>query len=558
MPAPVADRRGSDSNWARRLTTFGRALRATCIGYTAALGAVALVSLLIGFVLGRVNLANSSMLYLMAVLATAVGFGRGPAVFASVAAFLTFDWFFVEPLHEWSVASPEEWVSLLLFLLSAIITGQLAADQRQRAREAQQREREAVVLYDVVRVVGEQDLEEALGTVAERLCEELGLAAGAVELLEPDGRALRIAAGEDAALKLLQAGMFAPDHVLDTAARGVRGRHRPGRWIRLVSPTRRASGDRLLPRDRLHLVPVRADDRRVAALLLVSRPNAPSFDAATDRLLSAVGAQLGLAIERVRLRREATEAEILRRTDELRRALLNAVSHDLRTPLASIMASAGSLQQEDVVWSEEERREFARVIVDEVQRLNRIVGNLLDLSRIEGGSLRPQKGWYDVSALVDEVLARLRPVTARHRVSAHTPDGLPALLLDYVEIDQVLSNLVENATKYAPDGSEIDVLVHRANGEVRVAVEDRGPGIPTESLPHLFDAFYRVSDGTPRPAGFGLGLAVAKGLVEAHGGRIWAENRPGGGTRFTFTLPVSDRRAELDVQEPCVNTSSGA
>ena len=150
---------------------------------------------------------------------------------------------------------------------------------------------------------------------------------------------------------------------------------------------------------------------------------------------------------------------------------------------------------------------------------------------------------------MDEALARLRPVTARHRVRAHVPDDLPALLLDYVEIDQVLSNLVENATKYAPDGSEIDLLVHRANGEVHVAVEDRGSGIPAASLPHLFDAFYRVSDGTPRPAGFGLGVAVARGLIEAHGGRIWAENRPGGGARFTFTLPVSDRRAELNLQE---------
>lgn len=545
MPAPAADRQVSNSNRARTLTNFGRAPGAAWIGYAAALGVVALVSLLIGFVLGRVNLANSSMLYLIAVLATAVGFGRGPAVFASIAAFLIFDWFFVPPIHEFTVSDPEEWVSLLLFLLTAIVTGQLAADQRQRAREAQQREREAVVLYDVVRLVGEQDLEEALGTVAERLCDELGLAAGAVELLEPDGRALRIAAGEDSALKLLQAGTFAPDDVLDVGG----ARDRPGRWIRLVSPTRRAGSDRLLSRDRFHLVPVRADDRRVAALLLVSRRNGPSFDVATDRLLSTVAAQLGLAIERVRLRREATEAEILRRTDELRRALLNAVSHDLRTPLASIMASAGSLQQEDVVWSEEERREFARAIVDEVQRLNRIVGNLLDLSRIEGGSLRPEKGWYDVSALVDEVLARLRPVTSRHHVSAHVPDSLPALLLDYVEIDQVLSNLVENATKYAPDGSEIGIDVRQATGELRVSVEDRGPGVPTASLPHLFDAFYRVSDGTPRPAGFGLGLAVAKGLVEAHGGRIWADNRPGGGTRFTFTLPVTERSAEVDLQE---------
>jgi two-component system sensor histidine kinase KdpD len=139
-------------------------------------------------------------------------------------------------------------------------------------------------------------------------------------------------------------------------------------------------------------------------------------------------------------------------------------------------------------------------------------------------------------------------VTAHHRVNAHIADGLPALLLDYVEIDQVLSNLVENATKYAPVRSEIDVRVRRAHDEVRLTVEDRGPGIPTASLPHLFEAFYRASDGTPRPAGFGLGLAVAKGLIEAHGGRIWAENRPDGGARFTFTLPVSERSAEVDLQ----------
>jgi two-component system sensor histidine kinase KdpD len=510
----------------------------------AALGAVAVVSLFIGFVLGRVNLANVSMLYLMAVLATAVGFGRGPAVFASMVAFLTFDWFFVEPIHQFTVSDAEEWVSLLFFLLTAIVTGQLAAGQRQRAREAEQRERDAVVLYDVVRRVGEQDLEEALANVAERLREELELAASAVEVVQPGGGALRVGAGEEDALKRLHGGTFAPGDVLSPGrVRTGRERGAPGRWIRLVPPTRRVDTEAAVLRDRLHLVPVRAEDRRVGALLLVSAPATPPFDAATDRLLSAVAAQLGLAIERARLRREATEAEILRRTDELRRALLNAVSHDLRTPLASIMASAGSLQQDDVAWSEDERREFAQAIVDEAERLNRIVGNLLDLSRIEGGSLRPEKGWYDLAALVDEVFGRLRPVTAGHRLRAQVPDGLPAVLLDYVEIDQVLSNLVENATKYAPAGTQIGVTVRRANGEVQVAVEDRGPGIPAASLPHLFDPFYRVADGTPRPAGFGLGLAVAKGLVEAHGGQIWAENRPGGGARFAFTLPVAEAGA---------------
>jgi two-component system sensor histidine kinase KdpD len=181
----------------------------------------------------------------------------------------------------------------------------------------------------------------------------------------------------------------------------------------------------------------------------------------------------------------------------------------------------------------------SNVIVDQAQRLNRIVGNLLDLSRIEGGSLRPDKGWYDVRALVDEVLGRMRPQTARHRVVVQVPDDLPAVSLDYVEIDQVLSNLIENATKYAPAATEIHVAVQRANGEVRLVIEDRGPGVPASSVPHLFDPFYRVASGTPRPAGLGLRLAVAKGLVEAHGGRIWVENRPGGGARFAFTLPLT-------------------
>jgi two-component system sensor histidine kinase KdpD len=517
-----------------------RAIRARWMGYLAALAAVALVSGFIGLVLREVNLANVSMLYLLAVLATAVAYGRGPAVSASIVAFLTFDWFFVDPIHHFTVSDPEEWVSLLFFLVTAIVTGQLAAGQRQRAREAQQREREAVVLYDVVRVVGERDLEDALRAVAERLREELSLEGVAIEIAQAHGAVVRVSAGGDDALKALQAGTLSAAHVLNAGQRQSNLRALPGRWVRLVPPTPRLNNARTTLRDRVHLVPVRADDRRVGALLLAAAPDSAQFDEAADRLLSAVAAQLGLAIERARLRREANQAEVLRRTDELRRALLNAVSHDLRTPLASIMASAGSLQQDDVVWTHEERQDFAHAIVDQAERLNRIVGNLLDLSRIEGGSLRPDKGWYDVAALVDEVLGRLRPVTAAHSVLVRVPEGLPAVSLDYVEIDQVISNLVENATRYAPTGSEIAVSAQRANGEVRVAVEDRGPGVPASSVQHLFDPFYRVADGTPRPAGLGLGLAVAKGLVEAHGGRIWVENRPGGGARFTFSLPLTE------------------
>jgi len=261
-------------------------------------------------------------------------------------------------------------------------------------------------------------------------------------------------------------------------------------------------------------------------------------DGCADRLVSAAATRIGLAAERDRLNKEATEAEILRRTDQLRTALLNAVSHDLRTPLATIIASAGSLRQHDVAWTEDDRQGFAQAIEEQAERLNRLVGNLLDLSRIEGGILRPQQNWHDLGLLVDDVVRRLASVTQRHRITVSVAQDLPPVVLDAVEIDEVLSNLVENAAKYSPPETEIHVEVRREGQAVRVVVADRGPGIPADALPHLFDPFYRAMDGQPRPQGLGLGLAIVKGLVEAHGGHVKAENRGGGGARFVFTLPV--------------------
>ncbi len=511
-----------------------QAWRSWWLGYVAALGAVTLVSVFIGFVAGQVNLANVSMLYLIAVLATAVAFGRGPAIFASVSAFLIFDWFFVQPLHQLTVSDPEEWVSLLFFLLTATVTGQLAAGQRQRAQEAQQREREAVVLYDVVRLLGEGNLDQVLGAVAERLRYELQVKALAVELWQPGGEITRFPAGDPQALAGVRGGAGAAVRLLQSGSAGAANEHAaPGRWVRIVQPTRTKPR-----REDVHLVPVRVGARRVGAVLLLEPSD--RFDPSDDRLVSAAAAQVGLAIERTRLREEATEAEILRRTDELRTALLNAVSHDLRTPLATIMASAGSLRQQDVAWTDEERQDFARAIEEEADHLNHLVGNLLDLSRIEGGSLRPQKSWQDLEALVEYVVDRLRAVTRNHRLRVDVPDGLPPVWLDPVEIGEVIYNLVENAAKYAPPDTEIAITVRKDVREVRVEVADRGPGIPAPALSHLFEPFYRVSDGRPRPQGLGLGLAIVKGLVEAHSGRVFVENRAGGGARFTFTLPLTE------------------
>ena len=238
------------------------------------------------------------------------------------------------------------------------------------------------------------------------------------------------------------------------------------------------------------------------------------------------------------MRDGAMEAEVLRRTDELRRALLNAVSHDLLTPLSSILANAGSLLREDVHWRDEDRHDFAEAIEREAARLSRVVRNLLDLSRIEAGAIQPERALHDVGSLVNEVVGRLGLVTRRRRVVLDVPDAVPPLSFDYVQIDQVLSNLVENAAKYGAEGTEIGVSARLCVEGVEIEVADRGPGISPEALPHLFDAFYRAPAAVQMTRGSGLGLAVAKGLVEAHGGRIRAENREGGGARFSFTLPL--------------------
>ena len=359
--------------------------------YAVALVAVGFVTLLIGAFEARWHIANISLLYLIVVLATATRAGRGPAVSASLAAFLAFNWFFVEPVHTLRVADPNEWFALLIFLLTAMITGQLAADQRDRAREAAARERETVTLYE----------------------------------------------------------------------------------------------------------------------------------------------------ERDRLRQSATEAEVLRRADELKTALLGAVSHDLRTPLASIIASAGSLRQADVAWTDAERETFLGDIEGEARRLARIVANLLDLSRVESGTLRPERGWYDLAALVDDVLGRLRASTGQHRVQVTASDDLPPVPLDYVEIDQVLSNLIENAVRYTPAGTEIRITLEHDATDAVVTVSDAGPGVPETALAHLFDPFVRAAQRKGSPGGVGLGLAIARGLVEAHGGRITATNRPEGGVTFRFTLPLA-------------------
>jgi len=512
---PGASSRASGSLSLRRLVG----------GAAFALGSVAATTAFIGVGLGGARIANVSMLYLVAVLATATLFGLGAAIVASVVAFLAFTWFFVEPVHHLTVADPAEYVTLLLFLLTAAVTGTLAGLQRERTREAEDRRREAVVLYDIARLLAAPNIDAALPAVTRRLAEALDLSGLVVQADRPDDRALSY--GEEAVVASMRANPVGGRLLAGDPEAGTRGR-----WVTVVPPYRYAEAR---DRARTEAVPLVAGDARIGTLF-VRRRSGGALSAADDRLLAAAGALLAQGIEIERLRREALDAEVLRRTDQLKTALLDAVSHDLRTPLASILAASGSLRQRDVDWSDEQRAEFADAIDGEARRLDRLVGDLLDLSRIEAGVLSPRKGWYDVGALCEEVTGRLRPLTAAHRVRVHVPEDLPPVLLDYVEIDQVLSNLIENAAKYAPPGTDIDVSAAVEGDAVRIEVADRGPGIPPGDARDVFAPFRRLRRDV-RTTGTGLGLAIARRLVEAHGGRIGVEPRPGGGSRFVFTLP---------------------
>lgn len=494
------------------------------VPYVAAVAAVAITTALIGVVLGFRQIANISMLYLVAVLVVAVAFGRAAAILASILAFLTFDWFFVSPTQQLVVADPEELISLALFLTTAVVTGTLAARERARARGAEHREHDAKILYEAAFLMAEPDLEPALVAVAEHFRDAFDLDAVSIEADSAILPHPAVAARDDAARESFRAtGTELRLVVPSGGSRRIRvvGPHKPGEAARDA---------------RTRVVPIVSANDRIGTLRILPRAGA-ELEPGDERLLAIAAAQLGLTIERARFRKEATEAEVLRRADDLKTELLHAVSHELRTPLASILASAGSLRQRDVDWTSRERDEFAGAIQDEAVRLDRVVGNLLDLSRIENGTLVPHKAWHDVGALVEDMAGRMRPVTAGHTVRLDVPEDLPPIELDYVEIQQVLSNLVENAAKFSPAGSEIGISVARDNGDVRFAIRDHGPGIAAGDSERIFEPFVRLTRPGLSPRGVGLGLAIAKRLVEAHAGTIWIDRGVTDGTRIVFTLP---------------------
>jgi two-component system sensor histidine kinase KdpD len=467
-------------------------------------------------------------------LASTLG-GRVAGVIVSVAAIFCWDWFFIPPVHTVTIYYPRDLLALVIFLLDAILTGQLATVARRRAEEAIQRARTSEALYDLsVALIGSHDLARVLPVLTERLRQTFDLEASAI-LLHPPGRA---------AWKAGAVSGILPIDLDIERSRNVAGIlswvSTTGQTCSLNDTDRRigpgGSGER-----RAEFWPLRVGERVVGVLELVFK-RGTAMDAQRDRLLATLVNGAAIALEQDRLFHEEQEAALARESDRLKSALLSSVSHDLRTPLAGIKAATSSLLQTDVDWSEDDRRTFLTDIDAEADRLSRLVSNLLDLSRIEAGAIVPSKDWEDIGELMERVVHRIQEREPAHHIVVEVAPGLAPVRVDAVHVEQALTNLIENAAKYSPAGSPIEVKGQPSGGAraIEIAVTDHGVGIPPEEQTRIFDKFYRVAGTRRRVQGTGMGLAIVKGLIEANGGRVTVESEPGHGSTFRIILPVPE------------------
>ena len=489
----------------------------------------------------HLNAVTPALSYLIIVLATATLGGLGPGIFTSVVGFLTFNFFFLPPYDTFVVGAPQDIVALFVFLIVAGVTSELVSRLKEREREARRRAIESETLSRLsTELIADLTLDTVLATVVEQVTRVFALESAAV-LLPDQGGTLRVRlaypAGASGAYVRDREHAAVAAHVFMTGIPA--GVGSPHRVYRPHGPER--GGDAMPPRGRRILyVPVRAAHGAVG-VMGVAAIRSGDYSRDERRLLTTFANQAALAIDRAHLIEEATRAAALEEADRLKSAILAAVSHDLRTPLASIKASATSLLQEEIAWDAATRREFLTAIDEETDRLARLVANLLDLTRIQGGALKPEKEWNEIGELVASVTDRLAPLLQTHPLRVVIAPDLPPVAFDFVEIAQVLANLIENAAKYSDPDTAITVAAECVGEAIRVQVADHGFGIPPDDLPHVFDTFYRVRrEGRARRiGGTGIGLAICKGFIEAHGGTIAVTSVVGDGSTFTFTLPLA-------------------
>jgi two-component system sensor histidine kinase KdpD len=472
-----------------------------------------------------VEVASLSLIFLMAVLLSAISYGLGPSLFASAASLVAYDFFFIPPLYSFTIDDPEDVIALSVFLLVAMLVSNLAAHTRNQAKSAADRARTTAELYAFSRkLAGIANVDDLLWATTYQIASMLKVRA---VVLLPEGETLALRAA------------YPPEDQIDAADLAA------ARWTWIHNRAAGRDSDTLPGAKRLFL-PLRTG-RSSVGVLGIDRDQPGALLTPDDRrLLDALADQTAVALERIRLALDVDEARLMAETERLRSALLTSISHDLRTPLASILGSVTSLRSYGDAYDEATRDELTATIQEEAERLNRFVGNLLDMTRLESGALEPKRSLIDLSDIVGTALQRSAKVLARHHLEVDLPADLPALDVDFVLFEQVLVNLLDNAAKYAPSGSLIQIRSRRIDDSITIAVIDEGDGIPPGDLEHIFDKFYRVHATDRQRAGTGLGLAICRGFVEALGGHIVATNRPDRrGAVLTITMPVPVQRPPL-------------
>jgi two-component system sensor histidine kinase KdpD len=478
----------------------------------ALVGATSLVSVPVHRFVSPTNLV---MLYLAAVVIAAIYLGRGPAALAAGLSVLAFDYFFVQPRLSFTVVDTEYLLTFAGLFVVGLVISTLAARSREQAEAAQRREAQAVALYELSRdLATTSELDDVLQVVIRHVAETFGRAAA---ILLPVGATLQPRA--------IGPGLALDEDAIAAATQVLQQDQPEGRE---VDPLSAATGRRYMP--------LKTSRGVVGVLAILPADPGARLLPEQRRLLAAFVSQAALAIERAELAKQARQVQLSQATEALQSALLNSISHDLRTPLVSITGTLTSLEEDGVSLDQPTQRSLIAMAREEAERLNRLVGNLLEMTRIEAGALKLVQEPAEVQEVISAAFERLGDRLAGRPVTVEAPKGMARL--DFVLIVQVLVNLLDNALKYSPAGTPISVQARISDAALEIAVSDQGYGVPPEDLVHIFDKFYRVRrpDGV---GGTGLGLAICKGIVEAHGGRIWAQNRLGRGTVVTLTLPCA-------------------
>jgi two-component system, OmpR family, sensor histidine kinase KdpD len=484
--------------------------------YLRAIAGVVLCSALAWLMLPYFAPANLILVYLVGVTIIAARYGRGPSLLASLLSVAAFDFFFVPPYMTLAVSDSEYILTFVMMLIVALIVSNLTVQIRLQGEIARERERRTLSLYAMSReFASSRGTENLMRVAAQHVSDVFG---SQTVILLPNAKG-----------QLEIKNMHEDDLLVTRHEQGV------AQWV-YDHHQAAGLGTATLPGSRGLYVPLVTPQGSAGVLGVY--PAQPNRLLSPDQihLLETFANQTALAIERGLLAEETEQTRLKIEAERQRNALLSSVSHDLRTPLAAITGAVSSLLENETALDANGRRELAQIAYEEADRLNRLLGNLLDMTRLESGGVQVVKEWQPLEEVVGSALNHLSEHNADRSIVTSLPPDLPLVPIDGVLIEQVLINLLENALKYAPLNSPIELSAMPGSNEVIVEVADRGPGLLATDAQRIFDKFYRAQPAATH--GVGLGLTICRGMVEAHGGRIWAENRPGGGAVFRFTLPL--------------------